>query len=213
MGKRQTLSIQNRNEGNFLICFVIAIVATLGCSNAWTKSSGNAGETTDPPSLPVTASCRSTSEVEKSRPVITGTVVGVSDGDTAIVRDKDSKLRTIRLFAIDAPENGQDFGRASKSYLSSLISNKPICVAIIEKDQYGREVGIIYSDGSDINLAQISAGMAWHFKSYQHQQSANDRWIYSRAEDEARFERRGLWKQGAKAIPPWEYRKLNPTRR
>jgi len=210
MGKRQTLSIQNRNKGNFLICFAFAVLATLGCSNAWTKGRGKANETSDTIS---TARCGPTSEVENPHLRIMGTVVGVSDGDTATVQDADSKRHIIRLFAIDAPENGQAFGKASKTNLSSLISNKRICAVVIEKDQYGREVGIIYSNGVDMNLAQVSAGMAWHYETYQDQQSANDRWIYSKAEDQARFEGRGLWKQAGSAIPPWEYRKLDPIQR
>ena len=211
MGKRQTLGIQNQTKKNFIVFFLLVMLTTLGCTNVPRTSSGNDSETTEPTSAPATDACGP--ERNTSRPRLTGTVVRVSDGDTATVRDTDSKRHTIRLFAIDAPENGQDFGKASKSNLSSLIINKPVCVSIIEKDQYRREVGIVFADGKDINLAQVSAGMAWHYKSHQHQQSATDRWLYSRGEDQARSQSRGLWKQAATAVPPWEYRKLKPTRR
>ena len=211
MGKRQTLGIQNRNKKNFIVFVLLVMLTTQGCTNVPRTSSGNDSETTDSTSASVTDACGPERNV--SRPRLIGKVVAVSDGDTATVRDTDSKRHTIRLFAIDAPENGQDFGKVSKSNLSSLIINKSVCVAIIEKDQYRREVGIVYSAGEDINLAQVSAGMAWHYKSHQHQQSATDRWLYSRGEDQARSASRGLWKQAATAIPPWEYRKLKPNRR
>jgi endonuclease YncB( thermonuclease family) len=48
-------------------------------------------------------------------------------------------------------------------------------------------------DGKDINLEQIKAGMAWHYKEYEREQSPEDRELYARAEDEARAARRGLW--------------------
>ena len=213
MVRRQTRGIQNRNTQWVLIYLLLTVLATLGCSNIPRTGNGNGFETTGPTSTPVMDPCRPSSERDNSHARLTGTVVKVSDGDTATVRDRDSKRHTIRLFAIDAPENGQDFSQPSKSNLSSLILNKPVCVAIIEKDQYRREVGIIYLDGDDVNLAQVSAGLAWHYKNHQHQQSATDRWMYSKAEDQARSASRGLWKQSATAVPPWEYRKFKPTRR
>ena len=213
MGKRQTLGNQNRHIQNVLACSLLVILSTLGCNYFSGGVTENNSKAFDPGSAPETDTCGQTSAANSSRRTLTGTVVGVGDGDTATVRDTDSKRHTIRLFAIDAPENGQDFGQASRSNLSSLIFKKPVCVAVVEKDQYGRDVGIVYLDGEDINLSQVSAGMAWHYKSHQHQQSATDKWMYSRAEDQARSESRGLWKQAASAVPPWEYRKLHPTRR
>jgi endonuclease YncB( thermonuclease family) len=201
MTRRQTSLTQS-----LLGCVIFAILAS-GCS--WNSTNANvqrAAPSTEPDG------CPSTSQSDRSRAKITGTVIGVSDGDTVSVKDQNSARHTIRFFAIDAPENGQDFGKASKTNLTSLISNEPVCVVIIEKDQHGREVGIVFSSGEDINLAQISAGMAWHYKAHQNQQSGNDRWTYERAETQARSERRGLWKQ-PDAIPPWEYRKTNPRRR
>ncbi|HJS52107.1 MAG TPA: thermonuclease family protein [Pyrinomonadaceae bacterium] len=209
MGKRQTLGLQNRNKETLVMCFLF-LAAGLACSlfsntdrNVYITSNENN-------SAAVTGGCPAGAE---DRQRVNGVVYRVSDGDTVTVRETNSNRHTIRLFAIDAPENGQDFSQASKSNLSSLILNKPVCVAIIEKDQYGREVGIVYLSGEDMNMAQVSAGMAWHYKSHEHQQTATDRWMYSKAEDHARSKSRGLWKQAATAVPPWEYRKLGRNRR
>ena len=56
------------------------------------------------------------------------------------------------------------------------------------------------------NLEQVKAGMAWHYKDYEREQSPEDRQIYARAEDEARNARRGLWVD-ANPIEPSEFRR------
>jgi endonuclease YncB( thermonuclease family) len=142
---------------------------------------------------------------------VTGTVVSVGDGDTVTVRDADSAQHRVRFFAIDAPESAQEFGPESKAHLSSRVLGKPVCVVVIEKDRYGREVGTVFVDGEDMNLAQLRAGLAWHYKAHQREQSATDRAAYDKAEDQARAERQGLWKEPV-AIAPWDYRKVHPPR-
>jgi endonuclease YncB( thermonuclease family) len=47
-------------------------------------------------------------------------------------------------------------------------------------------------DGEDVNLEQVEAGMAWHYKKFQGGQSASDRIKYSDAEREARRQKIGL---------------------
>ncbi|MCA1851697.1 MAG: thermonuclease family protein [Beggiatoa sp.] len=48
--------------------------------------------------------------------------------------------------------------------------------------------------------------MAWHYKRYEREQSPEDRVAYARAEETARAERRGLWRD-PKPVPPWEFRR------
>jgi hypothetical protein len=38
-------------------------------------------------------------------------------------------------------------------------------------DRYGRVLGIVLLNSEDANLEQVEAGMAWHFKKYQREQS------------------------------------------
>ncbi len=54
-----------------------------------------------------------------------------------------------------------------------------------------------------MNLEQVKTGMAWFYRYYQKELSAENRKLYAKAEDEARSERRGLW-QGKNPAPPWE---------
>lgn len=68
----------------------------------------------------------------------------------------------------------------------------------------GKVVGI--ADRQDVGLAQVRAGLAWHFKAYEREQTPEERVAYSRAENDARLSRRGLWADD-KAVPPEEWRR------
>lgn len=136
-----------------------------------------------------------------------GRVVGVSDGDTVTVLDSTNTQAKIRLLGIDAPEKKQSFGSKSKESLSNLVFSKQVTVEYSKKDKYGRTVGKIIVDGIDANLEQVKAGMAWHYKKYQKEQSAEDRVLYSIAEEQAKREARGLWVD-REPTPPWDWRTL-----
>ena len=142
------------------------------------------------------------------------TVVGISDGDTITVLDANKEQHKIRLQGIDAPEKAQAFGKVSKHYLSQLVFSKKVTIEYEKYDRYKRQVGKVIVNGSDANLAQITNGMAWHFKKYEGEQSQEDRRTYSNAEQRARNAGMGLWVED-KPIPPWEYRraKKNGTRK
>ena len=87
-----------------------------------------------------------------------------------------------------------------------MVFGREVTVSYDKTDQYGRLVGKILLDGRDINLAQVRAGMAWHYKEYQREQSPTDRALYARAEDEARARRRGLWIDPS-PTPPSQFRR------
>ena len=136
---------------------------------------------------------------------ITGYVVGVADGDTITVLDADKVQHKIRLTGIDAPEKKQPFGNRSKQSLSDMVFNKMVSVETDKRDRYGRELGKVLAGGADVNLEQVRAGMAWHYKVYERTQSVIDRQSYADAEIEAKAAKRGLWVD-AEPTPPWEWR-------
>lgn len=138
--------------------------------------------------------------------VIRGRVVGIADGDTITVLDASNTQHRVRLQGIDAPESRQAFGSKSKQHLSDLTFDKPVAVEYEKKDQYGRTLGKVLAGGRDVNLEQVRAGMAWHYKHYQKDQSPEDRRLYAAAEMEAREARRGLWAD-PDPTPPWEFRR------
>jgi endonuclease YncB( thermonuclease family) len=136
---------------------------------------------------------------------ITGLVVGVSDGDTITVLDKQHHQHKVRLAAIDAPEKRQDFGNRSKQSLSDLAYRRHVKVETGKTDRYGRQVGNVIVNGLDVNLEQVRRGMAWHYKAYEREQSVADRQSYAGAEDTARAASEGLWALPS-PVAPWEFR-------
>lgn len=135
---------------------------------------------------------------------LVGRVVGVHDGDTLTLLSPSHAEIKIRLDQIDAPELGQDFGQSSKQALAGLVFGKDVRVEVLDTDKYGRTVGTVWLEQTDVNLAQIKAGMAWAYRKYLKDPD------YLDAETKAKNERRGLWSQ-SNAIPPWEFR--HPERR
>lgn len=137
---------------------------------------------------------------------IQGRVVSIADGDTVTVLDASNTQWKIRLMGIDAPEKKMPFGQRSKANLSDMVFNKQVTVDYSKKDRYGRTVGKILVNRIDANLEQVKAGMAWHYKQYQKEQSLDDRMSYADAEDRSKAGRKGLWVD-VEPTPPWDWRK------
>ncbi len=79
-----------------------------------------------------------------------GKVIKIADGDTLTILVANRQLR-IRLSDIDTPERKQPFGRKAKQVLSELAFAKQARVIEVTKDRYGRIVGRVYVDGTDVN--------------------------------------------------------------
>ena len=82
-------------------------------------------------------------------------------------------------------------------------------------DRYQRRVGIVRiappdcvscAPSIDVGLALISAGLAWHYRSYEREQNTADRDYYRSAEAGARARQDGLWADAA-PTPPWDWRR------
>ena len=144
---------------------------------------------------------------------LTGRVVSVADGDTVTLLDANLRQHKIRLSGIDAPEKRQPFGNRSRLHLGALVFGRQVTAHCPKTDRYKRAVCRLEVDGVDANLAQVEAGMAWHYKEYAREQRLTDRWRYAKAEDGARAAKRGLWSDRA-AEAPWDFRKArkNTTR-
>lgn len=150
------------------------------------------------------------SNIDDETNLIEGKVIIVYDGDHLALQTKDKKIYSIRIQGIDAPEDQQEFGKKSRKKLSDLVIDKEVKVIVHKKDLYDRYVGSVYINGQDVGLKQIENGMAWHFKRFSSEQSADSRMRYTKTEIKARGDKVGLW--GEKApMPPWEFRNEEPV--
>jgi len=154
-----------------------------------------------------------------SAETIMGRVVGVADGDTVTVLDADRVQHKIRVAGIDAPEKKQAFGQRSKASMSDLVFGKDVVVVTSKRDRYGRLVGkVMVAEPScasrmcpktlDAGLAQLTTGMAWWYRQYAQEQSAEDAGAYEFAEQEARGRHAGLWRD-ADPTAPWDWRRAS----
>jgi endonuclease YncB( thermonuclease family) len=135
-----------------------------------------------------------------------GVVVGIADGDTITVLDSNRKQHNIRLAGIDAPERKQAYGQRSRDHLVNLAFKRQATVDCYKTDQYKRQICRVWVEGTDVALAQVKVGLAWHYKRFENEQTASERTSYARAEEEARASRVGLWNH-KQPVPPWEYRR------
>lgn len=137
-----------------------------------------------------------------------GRVVHVADGDTITVLDAEQFQHIVRLGGIDAPERGQAFGQVSRRHLGQLVHGQHVTVDWHKRDRYGRLVGRVLVDGKDANLAQIEAGLAWHYVVYASEQAPDERVAYSEAHRAAHMAKLGLWFD-RDPIAPWEWRRVS----
>ena len=133
---------------------------------------------------------------------IQGKVVGIADGDTFTILTEDMQRIKVRVYGIDCPESGQDYGNVAKHYTSDLIFGKQVYIQDKGKDRYERTLGIVFTllDSVCLNTALLTAGLAWHYKHFD----KNQEW--AELEQQARNNKKGLWER-ADVVVPWEWRK------
>ncbi len=137
-------------------------------------------------------------------PALQGQIVRVSDGDTVTLQSETGTLK-IRLAGIDAPESRMPHGQEAKAHLAAMVLGKEVQAIVHKKDRYGRTIATLMLNTKDVNLAMLQAGMAWHYKQYEREQTEVQALTYARTELLARGEGRGLWGE-ADAVPPWAWR-------
>ncbi|MFV0419632.1 MAG: thermonuclease family protein [Dysgonomonas sp.] len=129
-----------------------------------------------------------------------GEVVKVADGDTFTVKTVANKRIKIRLYGIDAPERGQDYGSKSRQFLNDLCYGKEVSIVDKGTDQYGRTLGIAYIGDLNINEEMVRNGLAWYYN-----YSVDDARLES-LEKDARNKKLNIWSM-KNPISPYEYRK------
>lgn len=130
----------------------------------------------------------------------TGKVIKIVDGDTFDMLTEEKSTLRVRMNGIDCPERKQAFYQNAKNALAGFIFNKEVKLFITGRDRNKRIIATVYCNGTNINLAMIQNGYAWHYKKY----SADT--VYAKAEQQARIAKKGLWRMDH-PIAPWDYRK------
>jgi endonuclease YncB( thermonuclease family) len=140
-------------------------------------------------------------------PYLDGKVLNVLSGSEIVVLNTvTNKSVRVRLRGTDAPDpKGQPYGARSLHRLASLVNGKLVKVEFRGTDAFGRVLGRVIYDNEDINLAQLDAGLVWFHTSRDNELSAEDRRLYTEAEQLARKARRRLWADAA-PVSPTQYR-------
>lgn len=129
----------------------------------------------------------------------------VLDGDSLVLRDQAGQRLNVRIAGIDAPEKSQAFADRSRQHLRSLSADCEPVLDIHKTDRFGRSVAQVLCADRDLGLAQIEAGLAWHFARYEQEQKPTQRNRYSEAQRQAQAARRGLWSDD-EPNAPWRHR-------
>jgi endonuclease YncB( thermonuclease family) len=130
-----------------------------------------------------------------------GRVVRFADGDTVSLLDATNTQHKVRLFGIDTPERDQPYGQSAQQALTRLVGAGQIGVVVVATDDYGRQVGTLYREDTNINLAMVAGGHAWWYRHY----APHERRLAA-AEESARAQGLGLWAD-PQPVAPWEWRR------
>ncbi len=138
---------------------------------------------------------------------VTGKVVKVADGDTITILDSSKRQHKIRLYGIDTPEKSQAYGKKAKQFTANLVAGKAVEVKVYDTDRYGRSVGVVFVDGTNVNREIIKNGFAWQYQRYCKKSFCDD-WL--KLERQARSNGVGLWSD-TNPVAPWNWRKAKRT--
>lgn len=130
---------------------------------------------------------------------VTGIGVHALDGDSLRVRIGDADVE-VRLWGIDAPEQGQPAADEARQALATLTVDRTLRLQVVAIDRFERPIVRVHVDTIEVNQRLILAGCAWWFRRF-----ASTEKSYGEAEQQARTARRGLWRD-ANPEPPWLYR-------
>ena len=173
-------------------------------------------------------------EMFKKKKILYGKTVKVIDGDTIRVRHlpfypfKQTSRYTgllsentisIRIYGVDAPEIGK-FGKPSmpkandaKKFAQRLVQDKVVRIKLLRKDQYGRAVAKVQSNGilpfkpkKDLTMEIAKNGYASLYTGggaeYDGKKDRLERVI-----NRAKKEKRGIWSNGYNIETPAQYKK------
>lgn len=146
-----------------------------------------------------------------------GKVVEIVDGDTVRVQDG-REIRTVRLIGIDAPERShpsrtKEFQADEAAvFLASLCDGKTVLMERGDEDtdRYGRLLRYLFlppPDGRLVNREMVLHGYARTYRRFPFSREAE----FIEAEEQARREGKGIWREGGMAEVRWVREKGTPA--
>lgn len=166
------------------------------------------GHSTSRPALSPTASPFLTFTLFMSLVIASNTSYAASVSGKATVIDGDTLkigAQVVRLYGIDAPENGQNCkrrngksyncGAAAENALKALVASNTSCTGNTF-DNYQRLIGVCESDGLELNKELVLTGHALAFRKFSD--------TYIQEEKQAAKSKQGIW-QGS-FENPWDFR-------
>jgi endonuclease YncB( thermonuclease family) len=144
-------------------------------------------------------------------------VIKITDGDTFVATDGNLRFR-VRMAGLDAPEKAQPYGKVASTALSGMINGKNVTIQPVGSgiDPYGRVLGKVYMDGSEVALNLISQGLSTYYRPRCVEYPENKKEYdydprgYVEAEKMARTKKLNMWSSEV-VVLPCEFRKNKKT--
>ncbi len=143
--------------------------------------------------------CVAAPVAKPSRAEFSGKCVEVYSGDTILVSRGEDKI-VVRLYGIDAAEEGRPHARQALDFLKQRILNKTVKVHLVKISEGEFDVsGWVFLGQECINVASLEAGHSWWDRN-----NAPDEKKLADSESRARESKKGLW-VAAHPVAPWEW--------
>lgn len=119
-----------------------------------------------------------------------GRVLNIIAGDRLEIRATNERTYAVRLKGIESPQANTPAGRIAKKHLNMLVAGQTVSVEYSNIDRRATLIGKVMLGGSDVNLRQVTDGMA---KTVPVMLGVDDKQPYQSAEIRARHQRLGIW--------------------
>jgi endonuclease YncB( thermonuclease family) len=129
--------------------------------------------------------------------VFQGRVVSVANGDTVTVLTQSNTEFQVRCHGINAPAGQENFASQARERLTDVLLDQSVTVRDVQRDPNGTIVGTIMSNGRDVCLELVRAGLALHDTESDQRRSARQQ--YALAQSNARNNGFGMWRSAQSA--------------
>jgi micrococcal nuclease len=135
--------------------------------------------------------------------VFSGRVAEILGGASIALMRTDDSRTVICINNLEVPEPGQPYADVARQHLQDFLKGRAVTVRLRGfYEDSACLIGDVYLGDVNITLQMVRDGVAWCNSDYFYPEGY---YVYERAEQAARSERRGIW-QDASPIPPWIHR-------